>query len=75
MARSLTANRHLHGATAEAERLGVSRSWLYTEARERRFPHVRLGGRILFDPDESDRFLEQRFLSVDDALAADGDSH
>ncbi len=52
------AHRKLRSVSKEAERLGVSKGWLYTEIREGRFPHVKLGSRVLLDPEEVDaKFL------------------
>ncbi len=61
--------RRLRGVVEEAERLGVSRGWLYGEIRAGRFPHKRLGGRVLLDPAETDEFLERQAVGVEDALA------
>ena len=61
--------RRLHGVAAEAERLGVSKGWLYGEVREGRFPHIKLGTRVLIDPEQTDRFLAARTLGVEEALA------
>ncbi len=60
--------RKLHNVSQEAQRLGVSKGWLYTEIREGRFPHVRLGARVLLDPVEVDVFLAARTLGVEEAL-------
>ena len=60
--------RHLRSVAAEAERIGVSSSWLYGEIRVGRFPHIRLGNRVLLDPNEVDHFLALRTLSVEDAI-------
>ena len=59
----------LRTVAQEANRLGVSRSYLYMEIRESRFPHVRLGSRVLLDPAQVDRFLALRAVSLEDALA------
>ena len=60
--------RQLRSVASEAKRLGVSPSWLYSEVRALRFPHVRLGNRVLLDPSEVDNFLAQRSVSVEQAL-------
>ena len=60
--------RHLHGVAQEARRLGISKGWLYGEIREGRFPHRKLGSRVLIDPAESDEFLDRRAVRVEDAL-------
>ena len=62
------AHRELRSVAKEAKRLGVSASWLYQEVRVRRFPHVRLGNRVLLDPAEVDSFLARRAVSVEQAL-------
>ena len=60
--------RELRSVTSEAKRLKVSPSWLYQEIRAYRFPHVRLGNRVLLDPADVDAFLAQRCVSVEQAL-------
>ncbi len=60
--------RQLRSVTSEAKRLRVSPSWLYQEIRAHRFPHVRLGNRVLLDPADVDAFLAQRCVSVEQAL-------
>ena len=40
-------HRKLHSVSEEAERLGISKGFLYTEIREGRFPHIKLGDRVL----------------------------
>ena len=68
------APRQLRSVRLEAQRLGVSPSWLYSEVRALRFPHVRLGNRVLLDPSEVDAFLAQRSVSVEESLErAEGD--
>ena len=67
-ARQPNAHRQLRSVAQEAQRLGVSKGWLYTEARAGRFPHVRLGSRILLDPSQVDAFLARRSVSVEQAL-------
>ncbi len=61
-------HRQLRSVRLEAKRLGVSPSWLYSEVRALRFPHVRLGNRVLLDPVEVDAFLAQSCVSVERAL-------
>ena len=65
-----TTNGHteLHSVAQEAERLHVSKGWLYTEIRAGRFPHLRLGVRVLLDPAEVDVFLAARAIGVEEAL-------
>ena len=60
--------RELRSVTSEAKRLKVSPSWLYQEIRAHRFPHVRLGNRVLLDPADVDAFLAQRCVSVEQAV-------
>ncbi len=45
-----------------AEELGVSRHFLYTEARAGRIPHFRSGNRYIFDVDQVDEFLGRKAL-------------
>lgn len=45
-----------------AEALGVSRHFLYTEARAGRIPHFRSGNRYIFDVDQVDEFLRKKAL-------------
>ena len=61
--------RVLRGVAQEADRIGVSKGWLYGEIRAGRFPHRKLGNRVLLDPGEVDTFLDRRGVSVEDALA------
>ena len=62
------AHRKLRSVSKEAERLGVSKGWLYTEIREGRFPHVKLGSRVLLDPEEVDQFVDRCRITVEEAL-------
>jgi len=39
-------------AGAAGELLGVPKTWVLTQARADRIPHVRLGRYVRFDPDE-----------------------
>lgn len=48
----------LVNVTEMATRLGVSRSSLYVLARQRRIPHIKVGDRVLFDPDKVIAALE-----------------
>ena len=61
--------RELRSVAQEAERLAVSRGWLYGEIRAGRFPHIRLGSRVVLDPAKTDDFLARRAVAVEDALA------
>jgi len=45
-----------------AEELGVSRHFLYTEARAGRIPHFRSGNRYIFDIEQVDEFLRRKAL-------------
>ena len=45
---------------AAAEMLGVPRSWVLSEARANRIPHVRLGRYVRFDPDELESWWQNR---------------
>jgi excisionase family DNA binding protein len=47
--------------TAEelAERLRVTKCWIYTEVRAGRLPHVRLGRYVRFRADAIDSWIEQ----------------
>ena len=45
-----------------AEALGVSRHFLYTEARAGRIPHFRAGNRYIFDIEQVDEFLKRKAL-------------
>ncbi len=66
--RGSNGHRELRSVSEEAERLGVSKGWLYNETREGRFPHVKLGGRVLLDPAKVDEFLAARSVGVEEAL-------
>src|SRR5262249_32295754 len=49
------------GVAAVVERTGMSRDWLYREARNGRLPFARrLGRRIVFDEAELERWLTRR---------------
>lgn len=45
-----------------AEELGVSRHFLYTQARAGRIPHFRAGNRYIFDVEQVDEFLKRKAL-------------
>jgi len=45
-----------------AKALGVSRHFLYTEARAGRIPHFKAGNRYIFDVEQVDEFLRQKAL-------------
>lgn len=45
-----------------AEMLGVSRHFLYTEARANRIPHFRSGNRYIFDVEQVDEFLKRKAM-------------
>ena len=63
------ARTQLRSVTQEAERLGVSKGWLYAEVRAGRFPHRKLGTRVLLDPAEVDEFLDREAVGLEEALA------
>ena len=62
-------HRKLRSVAQEAERLGLSLSYLYGEIRASRFPHIKLGSRVLLDPAEVDAFLSLREVGVEEALS------
>jgi len=43
--------------------LGVTKHFLYTEARAGRIPHFRAGNRYIFDIEQVDEYLKQRALA------------
>lgn len=45
-----------------AEVLGVSKHFLYTEAKAGRIPHFRAGNRYIFDVEQVDEFLKKKAL-------------
>lgn len=45
--------------------LGLHRGTVYGYVREGRLPHILLGNRILFKQSDIDKFIEERFISVD----------
>ncbi len=45
-----------------AKALGVSRHFLYTEARAGRIPHFKAGNRYIFDVEQVNEFLKQKAL-------------
>ena len=54
-----------------ADRLGVSRSFIYEEIARGRLPHVRLGlRRIVIELRELDRFLALRRYTAEQAVRA-----
>ena len=61
-------SRELRSIAEEGARLGVSKGWLYQEVRAGRFPHVRLGSRILLDVADVDQFLRLREVTVEEAM-------
>ena len=62
------AHRELHSVAEEAARLGVSKGWLYGEVRAARFPHMKLGSRVLLDSAQVHEFLARQAVSVEEAL-------
>ena len=65
---SRAAERRFRSVAQEADRLGVSRGWLYGEVRAGRFPHKKLGSRVLLDPAQVDEFLERQSVGIEEAL-------
>ena len=65
-----TSARHksLHSVAQEAARLGNSKTFIYNEIRDDRFPHIKLGSRVLLDPTQVDAFLAARAVGVEEAL-------
>lgn len=45
-----------------AKELGVTKHFLYTEARAGRIPHFRAGNRYIFDVEQVDEFLKRKAL-------------
>jgi len=45
-----------------AKALGVSKHFLYTEARAGRIPHFKAGNRYIFDVEQVDEFLKKKAL-------------
>jgi len=45
-----------------AEKLGVSKHFLYREARAGRIPHFRSGNRYIFDVEQVDEFLKNKAM-------------
>ena len=45
-----------------AEALGVTKNYLYTEARAGRIPYIRAGKRYIFDVDQVEEFLKNKAL-------------
>ena len=51
---------HLIGVPELAARLGVPRSWVYSQTAAGILPAVRIGKYVKFRPTEIDRWIEQR---------------
>ncbi len=47
-----------------AEKLTISIPTLYRWASEKHIPHLKIGGRIFFDPDIIDNWVEQHAVAV-----------
>ncbi len=45
-----------------AERLGLSRHYLYTEARAGKIPCLKAGSRYVFDVEQVDEFLKKKCM-------------
>jgi excisionase family DNA binding protein len=54
----------LIGAEELAKNLSDSPKTLYSWAKKRKIPHVRLEGRVLFDPQEVEGWLRNHKISV-----------
>ena len=65
---SRAAGRRFNSVSQEADRLGVSKGWIYGEIRAKRSPHKRCGDRILLDPAQTDEFLERQAVGIEEAL-------
>jgi len=50
----------LISVTNLSQRLGVSQELLYKMCAECKIAHLRIGSRVLFDPDKISAWLEQR---------------
>jgi excisionase family DNA binding protein len=44
--------------------LGISKSSLYNHVKNKKIEHIRIEGRILFDKDIMDRYLESRIIKA-----------
>lgn len=53
-------NAPLLTAEEAAQRLSVPPSWLYTQARENKCPHVRLGKYVRFDAEALDEWVREQ---------------
>ena len=47
-----------------AEKLTISVPTLYRWASEKQIPHVKIGGRIFFDPETTNHWVEEHAVSV-----------
>jgi excisionase family DNA binding protein len=54
----------LISAEEQAKNLSVSPKTLYSWAKQRKIPHVRLEGRVLFDPVEVEGWLKNHKICV-----------
>jgi excisionase family DNA binding protein len=50
--------------TRASEILGISKSSLYNHVKNKKIEHIRIEGRILFDKDIMDRYLESRIIKA-----------
>lgn len=60
MAGPVTAGRQLLDVAAVAERLNVREGHVRRLVHERRLPHLKVGGRLRFDPADVDAWLAGR---------------
>lgn len=52
--------KQFNGRNKEAARIGFSTRKLDRACKDEGFPYIRVGGRVLFDPELSDEYLAQR---------------
>jgi excisionase family DNA binding protein len=55
-------DKHLLTINQTAERLGMSRTWVYTQINSGDLPTIQLGGRTRIRPDDLDAFIREREL-------------
>ena len=60
MSDARTSNKSFLSLQRTATRLGVPVAWLRGEAQASRLPHLRIGRRMLFNPDAVERALLER---------------
>ena len=57
--------------TEIAELYGFSKTLIYSEISAGRIPHVRIGGRIIIELDQWDRYLARRRVTADQTINSD----